>query len=157
MAAFPPSLFAFLPCFTEFPLQTNCTKNEDSLYFNSRLPPPPSNAAQTWPEVVTSALAEADEPDASRNYLGMAGNSKKDEVEEGDAPVSQLIDIDLPPPLPPKTRDSSCDFSPQKIVTFALHRVPATRSSRIGDCFLPLGWLADYSCHAAQASSITEK
>ena len=93
----------YLP--SSFTLQTNCTKNEDSLYFNSQ-PPPTSNAPQTWPEVVTNALietnrdkrvADAKEEDEDE---GMAGNSNDEE----DAPVSQLIDIDLPPPLPPKTR-----------------------------------------------------
>lgn len=99
--------------FTEFPLQTNCTKNEDSLYFNSQLPP--SNAPQTWPEVVANALAEAKDKrvadaDNDDEDEGMAGNSNSEE----DAPVSQLIDIDLPPPLPPKARSAFGGARPKR-------------------------------------------
>ena len=89
-------------------MQTNCTKNEDSLYFNSQLPPP--NAPQTWPEVVTNAFAEANKDEPEDDDEEMAGNSKDEE----DAPVSQLIDIDLPPPLPPKARSAFGGARPKR-------------------------------------------
>ena len=93
-------------------MQTNCTKNEDSLYFNSQPPPTNASAPQAWPQVVAKALTEINGDNLGGDDEEMAGYSK--EEEENDAPVSQLIDIDLPPPLPPKTKSAFGGARPKR-------------------------------------------